>query len=255
MTSVYYEISWTCGLSKPEAVTRTFDFSEEKTTEYYCRICGTTHKFSGEWSDLPSNSSSHSYGDIEADPESEIPVEHKTFTSTKVLIKGSNCFSTNAFQDLNCASSKAELSKEELNFSKMGLISFNILADALYDRLKLDGHNVHIRKEYDITKLYNEHRHLNINRPTIGDDIERIRLTRNELQHSATYEITDTRFVELRNIIQDLLERFDQRNKPTVLYSERLEEVLAKSISDEDAKYVRQQLECKINTGNVTFQE
>lgn len=160
----------------------------------------------------------------------------------------------------------------------MGLISFNILADALYDRLKLDGHNVHIRKEYDITKLYNEHRHLNINRPSnsnnsrrgpwggtwhniqntdtaIGDDIERIRLTRNELQHSATYEITDTRFVELRNIIQDLLERFDQRNKPTVLYSERLEEVLAKSISDEDAKYVRQQLECKINTGNVTFQE
>lgn len=150
------------------------------------------------------------------------------------------------------------------------------MADALYDRLKLDGHNVHTRKEYDITKLYAEHRQRNIHRPSnsnnsrrgpwggswhdiqntdtaIGDDIERIRLTRNELQHSATYELADTRFVELCNIIQDLLERFDQRNKPTVLYSVRLEDVLAKAISEEDTKHVRQQLECKINTGNVTL--
>ncbi|VDI34645.1 Hypothetical predicted protein [Mytilus galloprovincialis] len=82
----------------------------------------------------------------------------------------------------------------------------------------------------------------------IGDDIERIRLTRNELQHSATYELADTRFIELCNIIQDLLERFDQRNKPTVEYSERLADVLANAISEEDIKHVRQQLECKINS-------
>lgn len=154
----------------------------------------------------------------------------------------------------------------------MGMTALNILADVLYDLLKLDGQNVNSRSEYDITQLYNKHRNLNKHKPSnssnryngpwggawhhiqntdtaIGDDIERIRLTRNELQHSSTYALKDARFYELCDITHDMLGRFERHNRPTKLYSCRFKEVLATIISDEEAKNVRQQFECKIDTG------
>ncbi|CAG2228548.1 unnamed protein product [Mytilus edulis] len=143
-------------------------------------------------------------------------------------------------------------SNKEFNRLKMGIIVLNILADFMYDRLTLDGQHLRARKDYDISMLYNKHRNLNIHRPSnsnnrhyspwggtwqdiqntdtaIGDDIERIRLIRNELHHSTTYELDDTRFIELCNIIHEMVRRFDQHNKPKVMYTKRVKEILSKA--------------------------
>ncbi|VDI49472.1 Hypothetical predicted protein [Mytilus galloprovincialis] len=151
------------------------------------------------------------------------------------------------------------ISKEELNFTKMGMIVLNILADVLYDLLKQDKPNLPLRSDCDITYLYREHRYLNKHIPSnssnrrcppgpwggtwqdiqntdiaIGDDIERIRNTRNELQHSRTFNLEDNRYIELCNIIGHLLKRFDQNIKPVSLYTDRLNETLAKTCSEEE---------------------
>ncbi|CAC5391707.1 unnamed protein product [Mytilus coruscus] len=86
-----------------------------------------------------------------------------------------------------------KFTKEEISFTKIGMIVLNILADALYDLSKPDKANLHPRNDCDITLLYKEHRHLNKHIPTngwggewhiiqntdiaIGDDIERTRHT------------------------------------------------------------------------------
>ncbi|VDI31680.1 Hypothetical predicted protein [Mytilus galloprovincialis] len=72
----------------------------------------------------------------------------------------------------------------------------------------------------------------------IGDDIERIRLTRNELQHSTEAELGDTRFNELCNILSDLLKRLDQLNKPARLYIDRLNATLAKTVSAQEVQSI-----------------
>lgn len=154
-----------------------------------------------------------------------------------------------------------QLSKEEFNFAKTGMIVLNILADVLFDLLKQDIGNVKPRSECDITYLYGEHRNLNKHIPSnsggrrypwggtwhdiqntdiaTGDDIERIRLTRNEIQHSKTFKLDDTRYIDLCNIIGDLLKRFDQRNNPSKLYTEQLQEILNRTLSDEEVNGVQ----------------
>lgn len=116
------------------------------------------------------------------------------------------------------------------------MVVLDILRTVLYDRLDLDKHAGQLLSpcgQYDITSLYQEHRKLNKNIPSkgrwgggkmiddippnetcIGDDIERIRLVRNEMQHSTVFALTDTRYQVLISIIQDMLIRFDQRNNP-----------------------------------------
>ncbi|CAC5363352.1 unnamed protein product [Mytilus coruscus] len=204
MSNVKYEKKWKCDLKNPDSVTGLIDFSAEQDTEYYCEACTTTHEFNNEWSDL----------------EIRTP-----------------CFT-----------------KEEINFTKMGMIVLNILADALYDLLKPDKPNLRPRSDCDITHLYSEHRKLNKHIPSnlwggtwqtiqntdiaIGDDIERIRLTRNELQHSRIFKLEDKRFIELCNILSDLLKRFDHHNTPTRLYTDALNDILAKTISAEEVKSI-----------------
>lgn len=149
----------------------------------------------------------------------------------------------------------------------MGMIAMNILADVLYDLLKQDKLNVPPRSNCDITFLYSEHRKLNKRIPSnsshrrcppgpwggnwqdiqvtdkaIGDDIERIRLTRNELQHSKTFELDDTRFIELQTIIVGLLDRFDKHIKPANLYTNQLKVVLSKTISEEEVKSIKNEI-------------
>ena len=140
----------------------------------------------------------------------------------------------------------------------MGIIVLNILADASYDLLKQDIPNLRPRSDCDITYLYQEHYKLKKHVPSkgwggdwqkiqvtniaVGDDIERIRLTRNELQHSRAAELGDTRFNELCNILTDLLQRFDQLNKPTRLYTDHLHEILAKTISAEDVQSIENEI-------------
>ncbi|CAG2236080.1 unnamed protein product [Mytilus edulis] len=148
--------------------------------------------------------------------------------------------------------------KEEINFTKMGMIALNILADVLYDLLRPDKPHLRPRCDCDITYLYSEHRNLNKHIPSnswggqwqriqttdiaIGDDIERIRLTRNELQHSRIFHLDDKRFNELCNIPSDLLKRFDHHNKPTRLYTDHLNEILAKTISAEEVKSIENEI-------------
>lgn len=54
MTNVNFEKKWECGLTKPESVIGSNDFSTEEITEYYCETCKTTHEFTDEWSNLQS---------------------------------------------------------------------------------------------------------------------------------------------------------------------------------------------------------
>lgn len=147
-----------------------------------------------------------------------------------------------------------QFNKEEINFTKMGLIILNILMDALYDLLKQDTPNIRPRSDYDITDLYIGHRKLNKHIPSngwggswhsiqktdiaIGDDIERIRLIRNELRHSRTFELDDQRLNELTYITKDLLRRLNYHIKPTRLYMDELNAILAKTVSAEDVRTI-----------------
>ncbi|CAG2228749.1 unnamed protein product [Mytilus edulis] len=72
-----------------------------------------------------------------------------------------------------------------------------------------------------------------------GDDIERIRHTRNELQHSKTFKLEDKHYNDLCNIIADLLKRFDQLNNPAKLYTEQLKEILDRTLSNEEVTGVQ----------------
>ncbi|VDI02043.1 Hypothetical predicted protein [Mytilus galloprovincialis] len=229
MSNVKFEKKWECGQSKPESVTGSFDFSEDQETIYYCETCTTIHEFTGEWS---------------FDVRIRVEAGERVFSHDNEGATGT--------------ASSAGFTKEEINSTKMGMIVLNILADALYDLLKPDKPHLRPRSDCDITYLYSEHRKLNKHIPSnswggtwqtiqntdiaIGDDIERIRLTRNELQHSRIFELEDIRFIELCNILSDLLTRFDQHNTPTRLYTDELKDILAKTISAEEIKTIENEI-------------
>ncbi|VDI78337.1 Hypothetical predicted protein [Mytilus galloprovincialis] len=179
-------------------------------------------------------------------PESCSPFQ-PSGTSTKVRVRvkaGKNVF---VHEEAPGTASSAGFTNQEINFTKMGMIALNILTDVLYDLLKPYKPHLRPRSDCDITYLYSELGKLNKHIPTngwggvwnalkvtdiaTGDDIERIRLTRNDLQHSGEFELGDTRFNELCNILGDLLKRFDQRNKPTRLYTDHLNAILTKTFS------------------------
>ncbi|XP_063396999.1 uncharacterized protein LOC134681346 [Mytilus trossulus] len=190
-------------------------------------------------------------------------------TSSKVYVrvKARKRDISNIHDESTAAASLTGFTKEEINFTKMGMIALNILADVLYDLLKPDKPYLRPRCGCDISYLYSEHRKLNKHVPSnsnhrqyphgpwggkwpdiqntdiaIGDDIERIRLTRNELQHSDIFQINDTRFNELCHILSELLKRFDHYNKPTRLYTDQLNEILAKTVSAEEVKSIENEI-------------
>ncbi|XP_063417182.1 uncharacterized protein LOC134699513 [Mytilus trossulus] len=257
MSNVRFELKWECGQTKPECVTGSFDLSEDQENIYYCKTCTTIHTFTGEWLDLQHKTSDSS-------SQTQTTVE-----STKVRVRvqaGERVFS-NVNERATGTAISARFTEEEINFTKMGMIALNIFADVLYDLLKPDKPHLRPRCDCDITYLYSEHRKLNKHVPSnsnhprchpgpwggcwqdfkntdiaIGDDIERIRLTRNELQHSQLFKLDDMRFNELSNISSDLLKRFDRHNTPTKLYTDRLKEILAKSISKEEVKSIENEI-------------
>ncbi|XP_063407885.1 uncharacterized protein LOC134691346 [Mytilus trossulus] len=254
MTTVKFDKMLGCSLAEPDCVTGFY----EQDADYFCEMCTETHI--NEWSDHApikltekSEKNQHvpgSYSCIENNRQIQT-------TPTKVHL----CFKTgkrdhsNVSEEPPSKRSLREFTKEEINFTKMGIIVLNILADVSYDLLKPDKPNLRPRSDYDISHLYQEHFKLNKHIPTnrwggnwqtikgtdiaIGDDIERIRLTRNELQHSTAAELGDTRFNELCNILTELLKRFDHYNKPQKLYTDELNDILAKTITDEDVKSVK----------------
>ncbi|XP_076116515.1 uncharacterized protein LOC143083988 [Mytilus galloprovincialis] len=270
MSNVRFELKWECGQTKPECVTGSFDLSEDQEETYYCETCTTIHTFAGEWSDLQHKTSDSS----ENDPRSNLQIESSSQTettvqSTKVCVRvqaGERVLSSVNERATGTAIS-AEFTEEEINFTKMGMIALNIFADVLYDLLKPDKPHLRPRCDCDITYLYSEHRKLNKHVPSnsnhrqyphgpwggcwqdfkntdiaIGDDIERIRLTRNELLHPQIFKLDEIRFNELSNISSDLLKRFDRHNTPTKLYTDRLMEILAKTISREEVKSIENEI-------------
>ncbi|CAG2195640.1 unnamed protein product [Mytilus edulis] len=228
MSNVNFEKKWECGLTKPEYVTGSNDFSEEQIAEYFCETCTCSHTFTAEWQDLQnkiSSLSSNCENDPALNPKTE-SISHIQTISSKVFLRVTTKDNSNIYEESPGAASLTMLTKEEINFTMMGMIALNIFADVLYDLLKPDKPHLRPRCDCDITYLYSEHRTLNKHIPSnswggqwqriqttdiaIGDDIERIRLTRNELQHSTIYKLDDQRFNELCNISSDLLKRFDR---------------------------------------------
>ncbi|CAG2256064.1 unnamed protein product [Mytilus edulis] len=145
-----------------------------------------------------------------------------------------------------------QLTKEELNFATICMVVLNILVDILYDLLKQDKPNMRPRRDCNITYLYSEHRRLKKHIPTnkwggtwqdiqntdiaIGDDIERIRLTRNDIQSSSTFALDEKHYKNICGIIVDIVERFDQHNKPSILYSDSLKAIFDKMSTEEDMR-------------------
>ncbi|CAG2226357.1 unnamed protein product [Mytilus edulis] len=78
----------------------------------------------------------------------------------------------------------------------------------------------------------------------IGDDIERIRLIRNEMQHSGTFALDDARYHILITIIQAMLNRFDHHNNPAGdSYVNRLEEIRKMELKPKDFEDMKAQIQ------------
>lgn len=134
----------------------------------------------------------------------------------------------------------------------MGMIVVNILTDVLYDLLTQDKPHFRPRNKCDLSHLYHENRKIKKNTPTngwggewediednniaTGDDVERMRLTRNELQHSREFKLEDTRFNELCTMLSGILKRFDQLIKPARNYTDHLNEILSKNVFAEEVQ-------------------
>lgn len=145
------------------------------------------------------------------------------------------------------------------------MVVLDILGSVLYDRFDLDkniGQILHSRDQYDISSLYQEHYKLRKHTPSkgrwgggriaddvlpshtcIGDDIERIRLIRNEVQHSGTFALDDARYHILITIIQDMLNRFDHHNNPAGdSYVNRLKEIRKMELTPKDFEDMKAQI-------------
>ncbi|VDI70155.1 Hypothetical predicted protein [Mytilus galloprovincialis] len=138
------------------------------------------------------------------------------------------------------------ISSDQQNYVRMSMIVLEVLSGVLYDRLYIDTKTGEIldRDKLDITEMCKKYCALKINFPskgfrkiekvdeistiedTIGDDIQRIRVIRNEMQHSSVFALDDTRYQTLITIVHDMLTRFDQRNNPAgESYVKRLDEI------------------------------
>ncbi|VDI30931.1 Hypothetical predicted protein [Mytilus galloprovincialis] len=257
MTTVKFDKMLGCSLAEPDRVTGFY----KQDADYFCEMCTETHI--NEWSDHAPIQLTKISEKTQHVPGSHLWVENtspmqNTSTKVRVSVKRGKRDYSNISEEPPSKRNLREFTAEQINFTKMGIIVLNILADASYDLLKQDIPNLRPRSDCDITYLYQEHYKLKKHVPSkgwggdwqkiqvtniaVGDDIERIRLTRNELQHSRAAELGDTRFNELCNILTDLLQRFDQLNKPTRLYTDHLHEILAKTISAEDVQSIENEI-------------
>lgn len=134
------------------------------------------------------------------------------------------------------------VSEEEQNFIRVSKASVEVLTDILYDLAKASACPItKPRHECDITYLYGELRRQGLckhlpsrgrwggdNWPSelvavnVGDDIERIRLNRNRLQHTSHFEMSILEFADGWKKLNALAKRFDVRLTPTKFYEERL---------------------------------
>ncbi|VDI77970.1 Hypothetical predicted protein [Mytilus galloprovincialis] len=107
------------------------------------------------------------------------------------------------------------VSEEEHNFIRVSKASVEVLTDILYDLANSSACPItKPRNECDITYLYGELRRQGLGLPSrgcwgggnwpcervavnVGDDIERIRLNRNRLQHASHFEMLNFEFIDI----------------------------------------------------------
>ncbi|CAG2198883.1 unnamed protein product [Mytilus edulis] len=134
-------------------------------------------------------------------------------------------------------------SREQINATRMAIIILEILTSALYDLFISDcgGFSVKPRDECDITYLYAQLRRNNKHIPghgwgckwsdiqnshiLIGDDIERIRLARNDMAHSKKFSLDDNKYYELCGILERVLHRLEIYNGKGKLYTDQMKNV------------------------------
>ncbi|CAC5424366.1 unnamed protein product [Mytilus coruscus] len=65
----------------------------------------------------------------------------------------------------------------------------------------------------------------------IGDDIERIRLIRNEIQHLSAFAIDNSRFRELCRLVRNVAKRMELNNNKSTDYTNGVKDILQQEIS------------------------
>ncbi|XP_071161708.1 uncharacterized protein [Mytilus edulis] len=228
MTTVSFEIKWKCCLTSYTCEYGFKDFGKIKDgKEFHCVEHKKKHKYKDDW-----------FGE--------------TSTATGIL------------------------NDQQHNFARLSMVVLDILGSVLYDRFDLDkniGQILHSRDQYDISSLYQEHYKLRKHTPSkgrwgggkiaddvlpshtcIGDDIERIRLIRNEMQYSGTFALDDARYHILITIIQDMLNRFDHHNNPAGdSYVNRLKEIRKMELTPKDFEDMKAQIQKESSTPHQNF--
>lgn len=138
-----------------------------------------------------------------------------------------------------------------MNFLRIQKISTELMCDILYDLLLHDNYvGLKPRNESDISDLYNKIRRQNLRKPSngwggqrlpnesiqtsTGDDVERIRLTRNRLQHSSQFQMSDSEYNERIQQLTRLTERFEFLLKPKESYIARLNQIRTAELGEID---------------------
>ncbi|XP_052081768.1 uncharacterized protein LOC127719588 [Mytilus californianus] len=145
----------------------------------------------------------------------------------------------------------SKLTDENMNFLRIQKISTELMCDILYELLLHDNYlGLKPRNESDVTDLYSKIRGHKLRVPSNGwggklwpnesihtkpgDDIERIRLTRNRLQHSSQFQMTDSEYNERIQQLTRLTERFEFLLNPRESYIARLNKIRTTELRDND---------------------
>ncbi|XP_052081887.1 uncharacterized protein LOC127719694 isoform X2 [Mytilus californianus] len=161
-------------------------------------------------------------------------------------------------------SDEEECTNDQINAARMAIIILDILGDVLYDLLVLDKPSpVKKRSECDITWLYSQLRNQNQHTPSrglwggelkdiqnsaekIGDDIERVRLTRNGMQHLSSFVLDDKEYFEKLKMIQKVVRRMEKHNKKLTAYTDRVKEVAKRKLNRVDWETYKDSIEIEL---------
>ncbi|CAG2211974.1 unnamed protein product [Mytilus edulis] len=221
LKTVSFEKKWKCETTSFSFDTGFLEFDQVNDGKnYYCEEHATTHKYKDYWSGEKSKAS-------------------------------------------------RRISSDQQNYVRMSMIVLEVLSGVLYDRLYIDTKTGEIldRDKLDITEMCKKYCALKINFPskgfrkiekvdeistiedTIGDDIQRIRVIRNEMQHSSVFALDDTRYQTLITIVHDMLTRFDQRNNPAgESYVKRLDEIRKMELETRSFEEIKE----RMKAGNLS---
>ncbi|CAG2203997.1 unnamed protein product [Mytilus edulis] len=218
LKTVSFEKKWKCETTSFSFDTGFLEFDQVNDGEnYYCEEHATVHKYKDYWSGEKSKAS-------------------------------------------------RRISSDQQNYVRMSMIVLEVLSGVLYDRLYIDTKTGEIldRDKLDITEMCKKYCALKINFPskgfrkiekvdeistiedTIGDDIQRIRVIRNEMQHSSVFALDDTRYQTLITIVHDMLTRFDQRNNPAgESYVKRLDEIRKMELETRSFEEIKERMKAE----------